>query len=78
LSESVNANRILTEKAEAKRLLGGRRHSWEDNIEMDLKEVDLEVTELLHLLVNRDQWRTVEKMVPTFWTSSISGKFLVS
>jgi hypothetical protein len=33
------AYNILTTKPEGKRLLGRPRHEWEDNTEMDLKEV---------------------------------------
>jgi hypothetical protein len=34
-----NAYRILVGKPEGKRPLGRLRHRWEDNIEMDLREI---------------------------------------
>jgi hypothetical protein len=33
------ANRVLVIKPEGKRLLGRLRRSWEDNLQMDLREV---------------------------------------
>jgi hypothetical protein len=35
-----NAYRILVEKSESKIPLGRPRHRWEDNIEIDLREVE--------------------------------------
>jgi hypothetical protein len=35
--------RVLVGKPEGKRLLGKTRHRWEDNIEMDLREVGCSV-----------------------------------
>jgi hypothetical protein len=37
-----NAYRILVEKPEGKRPLGGPRSRWVDNIKMDLREIGLE------------------------------------
>jgi hypothetical protein len=34
----MNAYRVLVENPEEKRQLGRRRHRWEDNIKMDLRE----------------------------------------
>jgi hypothetical protein len=39
LGEARNSYRILVEKAEGKRLLGRPRHMWENNIEMDLRDI---------------------------------------
>jgi hypothetical protein len=36
---------ILVRKPEGKRLLGGPRHRWEDNIRMDLTEVRQEAVD---------------------------------
>jgi hypothetical protein len=39
MREKRNAYRILVGKPEGKRPLGRLRHRWEDNIEMDLREI---------------------------------------
>jgi hypothetical protein len=38
--ELTNAYKILVGKLEDKRRLGRPRHTWEDNIKMDLKEME--------------------------------------
>lgn len=43
-------------KSEGMRPLGRRRHSWEDNIKMDLKEIGGGCMVWIHLAQNRDQW----------------------
>ena len=39
MEQSKNAYRVLMGKPESKRPLGRPRHTWEDNIKMDLREV---------------------------------------
>jgi hypothetical protein len=39
MREMRNAYKILARKSEGKRPLGLLRHSWEDNIRMDLREI---------------------------------------
>jgi hypothetical protein len=43
--EMRNAYTIVVGKPEGKRPLGRPRHRWEDNIEMDLREIGLEVVD---------------------------------
>jgi hypothetical protein len=38
ISNGQNAYRVLMEKSEGKRPLGRPRHTWEDNIKMDLRD----------------------------------------
>jgi hypothetical protein len=52
-----NAYRILVGKLEGKRPLGRRRHRWEDNIRMDLREIVWGGMDWLDLAQDRDQWR---------------------
>jgi hypothetical protein len=39
LGENRNAGRILKGKSEGKRPSGRRRHRWEDNMKMDLRDI---------------------------------------
>jgi hypothetical protein len=52
-----NAYRILVGKPEGKRPLGIPRHSWVDNINMDLTEIGLDGMDCIELAQDRDQWR---------------------
>jgi hypothetical protein len=38
------------------RPLGRHRCRWEDNIRMDLREIEWEGVEWIHLIQDRDQW----------------------
>jgi hypothetical protein len=46
----------LVGKPEGKIPLGRPRHSWEDNIKMDLQEVGCEGMDWIELVHNRDRW----------------------
>ena len=50
-----NAYRVLVGKPESKRHLGRPRRRWEDNINMDLREVGCDPEDAL--AEDRDQWR---------------------
>jgi hypothetical protein len=39
MGEGRNMYRVLVVKPEGKRLIGRRRHGWEDGIRMDLREI---------------------------------------
>jgi len=49
--------RVLEGKPERKRPLGRPRRSWEDNIEIDLKEVGYGCMDWIELAQDRDRWR---------------------
>jgi ribosome biogenesis protein Nip4 len=51
-----DAYRILVANPEGKRLLRRPRHRWEDNIEMNLKEIGYEDVNWIHLVQDRDHW----------------------
>ena len=48
---------------EGKRPLGGPRHSWEDNIKMDLHEVGCECMDWIDLAQDRDRGRALVNAV---------------
>jgi hypothetical protein len=51
-------------KPEGKKLLRRPKHKWQDNMRKDVKEIDWEDVDWVHLAQDRDQWRTVVKFVP--------------
>jgi hypothetical protein len=61
--EKRNAYRILVGKPEDKRPLGKPRHSWVDNIKMDLREIGWDGMDWINLAQDRDQWRALANMV---------------
>ncbi|KAJ4434880.1 hypothetical protein ANN_23451 [Periplaneta americana] len=61
MGESRNAYSVLVGRPEGKRSLGRPRRKWEDNIEMDLREVGYDDREWINLAQDRDQWRAYVK-----------------
>jgi len=55
--------RVLVGKPEGKRPLGRPRHRWEDNIEMNLKEVGCGGMDWIELSQDRYSWRTRESAI---------------
>jgi hypothetical protein len=55
--EKRNAYRILVGKPEGKRPLGRQRHSWVDNIKMDIREIGWDGMDWIDLAQDRDRWR---------------------
>jgi hypothetical protein len=58
-----NAYKILVGKPDGKRPLGRLRHSWEDNIRMDIKEIGWDDVDWIHLAQGRNQWWAYVYMV---------------
>jgi hypothetical protein len=54
MGEKMNAYRILVGKPERKRPLRKPRHSWEEDIKMDLREIVWGGTDLIDLAQDRD------------------------
>ena len=50
--------RVLVGKSEGKRPLGKPRRKWEDNTNLDLREVGCGIMEWIDLAVYRDRWQT--------------------
>ncbi|KAJ4449247.1 hypothetical protein ANN_00644 [Periplaneta americana] len=57
MGESRNSYRVLVGRPEGKRLLGRPRRRWEDNMEMDLREVGYDDRDWINLAQDRDRWR---------------------
>jgi hypothetical protein len=54
-------------KPEGRRPLGRPRHSWEDNIKMDLREIGWGGMDWIDLAQDRDQWRALVNTVMDLW-----------
>jgi hypothetical protein len=65
--ERSGAYRVLVGKPEGKKSLGRSRHRWEDNIEMDFKEIEWEGVDWINLAKDRDKWQALVKMVIKIW-----------
>ena len=51
--------KILTDKPMEKRLLGGTRHRWENNIGMDIKEIGINTRNLVYSAQDKEFWRVL-------------------
>jgi hypothetical protein len=54
---------ILVGRPEGRRPLGRPRRRWEDNIEMDLREIGFGDMDWIHLAQDRDRWRALVNTV---------------
>jgi hypothetical protein len=58
-----NACKIVVGKAEGKRPLRRPRRRWEDNIEMNLRELEWDSMGCIDLAQVRNKWRALVNMV---------------
>jgi hypothetical protein len=65
--EKRNVYRLLVGKPEGKRLSGGPRSRWVDNIKMDLVEIVLGVLDWICLALDRYRWRALVNAVMNLW-----------
>jgi hypothetical protein len=63
MGEERGMYRVLVGKPEGKRPLGRPRHSWDDNIKVDLQEVGCGVMDWIKLTQDRDRWRSLVNAV---------------
>jgi hypothetical protein len=63
MGERRGVYRVLIGKAEGKRPLGRSRRRWEDNINMDLREIEIDGANWIQLARRRVQWRSFVKTV---------------
>ena len=61
-----NAYRVLVGRPEGKRPLGKLQCRWEDNFNMDLREVGCDAGDWKHLAQDRVQWRAYVRVVIDF------------
>jgi len=66
IQEDRVVHRVLVGKPEGKRPLGRPRHSWENNIKMDLQEVGGGRGDWMELPQDRDRWRALVGTVRDF------------
>jgi hypothetical protein len=76
--EITNAYNILVRKPEGKRPLGRPMCRWEDNIRMDLREIQWEFVDWIHMDQDRDQWRALVNTVMNLQVPLKVGNFLTS
>ena len=60
-------HKVSVRKPEGKRSLGRSRHTWEDNIKMDLQEVGRGCENWMELARNSDGWWALVSTVMNFW-----------
>jgi hypothetical protein len=58
-----NAHRIFIRKPEGKRPLGRPRHTWVDNIKIDLREIRWVAMDWTDLAQDSDQWCALVNIV---------------
>jgi hypothetical protein len=73
-----NAYNILVGKPAGKRPVGRPSLRWEDNIRMELKELQLEGVDWMHLAQDKDKWRTLVNMKMNLRVTKKVGNSLTS
>jgi hypothetical protein len=59
VEERKNVYRVLVRNPEGKRPVGTRRHKWDDDIKVDLREIVWGGMDWIDLAEDRDQWRAL-------------------
>jgi hypothetical protein len=57
MGEGRGVYRVLVGRPEGKRPLGRPRHSWEDNVKIDIREIGIDGANWIRLTQDRVQWR---------------------
>jgi hypothetical protein len=65
--ERRGVHRVLVAKPEGKRPLGRPGRRWEDNINIDLKEVGCGCMDWIDLAQDRDRWREHVNAIMNLW-----------
>jgi hypothetical protein len=74
MGEMRNFYKILVRKPEGKKPLERPRHTWKDNIQMDLKKIGCESADWIHVAQNRKDklWQALVNMVMNLSVLGIS------
>jgi hypothetical protein len=67
MGEGRGVYRVLIGRPEGKRPLGRPRHRREDNIKLDIREIEIDVTNWTRLAQDRVQWRTFVSTMMNLW-----------
>jgi hypothetical protein len=67
MGEERDVYRVLVGRPKGKRPLGRPRHRWEDNIEVDFREIGINGANWIQLAQDRVQWRAFVNMVINLW-----------
>jgi hypothetical protein len=67
MREGRGVYRVLVGMPEGKRLLGRPRHSWKDNIKMDLREIWVNGANWIQQAQDRVQWRAFMNTAMNLW-----------
>lgn len=78
MKEKTNECRILVGKSDTKRSLERPRHTWENNIKIDLTEIGRNIVDWIHLVQVRDMWWDIVNTVMNFRFSKFRGVSRVS
>jgi hypothetical protein len=66
MGEKRNAYRLLVGKPEGKGLLGRPKRRWENNVEMECRQIGWGGMDWIALAWDADKWRTLVNTVMTF------------
>ena len=66
MEEGRGVHKVLVGKPEGRRPLGRPRHSWKNNIKMDLQEVGRGCGDWMELARDRDRWWALVSTVMNF------------
>jgi hypothetical protein len=67
MREGRGVYRVLAGRPEDKRPLGRPTPRWEDNIKMDLRDIEIDGANWIHLAQDRVQWRAFVNTAINLW-----------
>jgi len=72
------SNGVYRGKPEGKSQFGRPRRRWEDDINMDFREVGCGGMDWIDLAQDSDRWRALVNAVMNIWVAQNAGNFLTS